>query len=66
MIWEIFVRFVYNNFVSYGVNRKAYIEISFEGGLVMFIVSKRDFFEMWNRLLFYLYRIVGSEVGYKF
>ena len=65
MIWEIFVRFVYNNFVSHGANRKAYTEISSEGGPVMFIASKRDSFEMWNRSLFYSHRIVSSEAGHK-
>lgn len=40
------VPLVNNNFVSHGVDRKTYIEISAEGGPDMFTVSKKDFVEM--------------------
>lgn len=39
------VPLVNNNFVSHGVDRKTYIEISAEGGPAMFTASKKDFIE---------------------
>lgn len=40
-----FVPLVNNNFVSHGVDRKTYIEISSEGRPAVFTVSKKDFIE---------------------
>lgn len=61
-----FVHLFYNNIVSYGVDRKPYIEISSEGVLAIFAVSKRKSIQMWNHSLFYSHRLVGGKVGHRF